>query len=636
MARFFNDNSMTVIGTIRENLTGTLSKIIVACIAVTFAMFFGWGTMFSNSDVNVVVSVNEKKIDLYDLDLEMARVQSILLQRFDDPNFQIEEEDLKSLAMNSLVTEALIVDYLKENNVVISSSTAYKLLSKNEIFLEEGRLSLAKVETYARQNGFLPGKYIQSIRDDVAVNYWRSGLSNSSFLTTQELKKNIELANQTRNITFTKLDKVKAQEDILINEEDVTEFYQNNSSLFQSPEKAKIKYVEINLKSIESEVSVTNEEIKREYQDYLATFDDTARRSVSHLMINIDGSRDEQASIILANKLRDEINKGTKFEDLVKEYSDDEGTKNSGGSLGVSDGSSFPEEFELAIRDMQEGEISEAVILESSVHILKLNEVQTPVADDFESKKKEIQQNLIEQISVSNYIDMLDMASESLFLNEDVDGLAKDLGLKVITKDYFSIEDSEGIFKESKLQKVIFEDPSIKEGAISDLIEINDQYALILEVEDFKDVEVKEFKEVKEEAEALLLTRLLESKMESIKQDILTQLQSGRSFEEVSANKGLKIESYKSLTRSSSLFTQTTLREIFNEPKVNAGKTYSSAPMSNGDILIFRLDEVGTASAQSSSEDEEAFKNFFLEERSESEITDLQIGMQENASIFIN
>ena len=53
---------MALIGTIRENLTGTLSKIIVALIAITFAMFFGWGTMFSNSDTNVVVSVNDKKI----------------------------------------------------------------------------------------------------------------------------------------------------------------------------------------------------------------------------------------------------------------------------------------------------------------------------------------------------------------------------------------------------------------------------------------------------------------------------------------------------------------------------------------------------------------------------------------------
>ena len=68
MARFFLDEIMAGIKTIRDNLTGTFSKIIVGAIAVTFAMFFGWGTMFSNSDVNIIASVNGEKIDLYDFE----------------------------------------------------------------------------------------------------------------------------------------------------------------------------------------------------------------------------------------------------------------------------------------------------------------------------------------------------------------------------------------------------------------------------------------------------------------------------------------------------------------------------------------------------------------------------------------
>ncbi len=120
---FFSDEIMAGIKTIRDNLTGTFSKIIVGAIAVTFAMFFGWGTMFSNSDVNIIASVNGEKIDLYDLDLEMARVQSILAQRFEDPDFTVEEETLKSLALNSLITDALILDFLKQNQIEVLDLT---------------------------------------------------------------------------------------------------------------------------------------------------------------------------------------------------------------------------------------------------------------------------------------------------------------------------------------------------------------------------------------------------------------------------------------------------------------------------------------------------------------------------------
>ena len=61
---------------IRNSLGGTVSKIVVGLIIVTFALFFGWGTVFSSSEVNVIASVNGKKLDLYDLDFE-TRTQNL-------------------------------------------------------------------------------------------------------------------------------------------------------------------------------------------------------------------------------------------------------------------------------------------------------------------------------------------------------------------------------------------------------------------------------------------------------------------------------------------------------------------------------------------------------------------------------
>ena len=105
---------MAGIKTIRDSLESRAVKILVGAIVITFALFFGWGTVFSSSEANVVASVNGKKIDLYDLDLEMAQIQSILSQRFDNPDFTIEEQVLKSLAINSLIRDSLILGYLEK------------------------------------------------------------------------------------------------------------------------------------------------------------------------------------------------------------------------------------------------------------------------------------------------------------------------------------------------------------------------------------------------------------------------------------------------------------------------------------------------------------------------------------------
>ena len=57
---------MAGIQNIRKNLSGPTAKVISWAIIITFALFFGWGTVFSGSDANNVLSVNGKKVDVFD------------------------------------------------------------------------------------------------------------------------------------------------------------------------------------------------------------------------------------------------------------------------------------------------------------------------------------------------------------------------------------------------------------------------------------------------------------------------------------------------------------------------------------------------------------------------------------------
>ena len=627
---------MAGIQTIRDNFDSLFTKIIVGAIVIAFSLFFGWGTMFSNSDADAVAFVNGNKIDLYDLDLEMARVQSILNQRFDDSDFNVEDEVLKSLAINSLIRDSLVLDFLASNEVKVSNLTAYKLLAKSEVFQDEGKFSLQKVDTFARQNGFLPGKYLENIRDDIAMNFWRVGLGDSYFITPNEVNQNLRLASQTRDITFFKLDKSEMEKDLEIAEDNVQDFYNKNSSLFQTEEKAKIRFIQISLEDLRNSEFINKEAVREEYQAYLETFDSTIRRSASHLMVNITLERDKEEAISLADDLRKKSESGENFENLITEYSEDEGTKNSGGFLGVSDGNAFPAEFELALEDLSKGEISQPIVLENSVHLLKLTDIQKPAPEKYEAMEEKLEEDLIEEIAYQEFSDLLESATDLTFSLDNLESLAEELMLEIITKDSFSRTEAEGVFKESILLDTIFNNSTIKEGRLSELIEVDDQNAIILEVVDFQEQETKPFEVVREEAKANLIDNLSKEKINSLQVKILSQLEEGISLEDVSKENKIKAETYKSLTRDSSLFTRSVLFEIFNEPRSNSGKFFSSVSFANGDLLIFRLDEVQDSSQEVVGEQKDSFETFFLEERSESGLVDLQVAMQEAASIVIN
>ena len=80
------------------------------------------------------------------------------------------------------------------------------------------------------------------------------------------------------------------------------------------------------------------------------------------------------------------IDSGTDFEDLVIEISEDEGTKELKGSLGVTDGTLLPPEFEEALLTMEESETFGPIELSSSVHLIKLDDLIQPQPLEKEDK----------------------------------------------------------------------------------------------------------------------------------------------------------------------------------------------------------------------------------------------------------
>ena len=60
----------------------------------------------------------------------------------------------------------------------------------------------------------------------------------------------------------------------------------------------------------------------------------------------------------------------------------------------------------------------------------------------------------------------------------------------------------------------------------------------------------------------------------------------------LASNEGLELENYKKLKRDSSLLPVSAIDNIFALPRSGVGNIHSSVNMSNGDLILFRLDAV--------------------------------------------
>ncbi|MDV4150251.1 peptidylprolyl isomerase [Clostridium sp. AL.422] len=120
------------------------------------------------------------------------------------------------------------------------------------------------------------------------------------------------------------------------------------------------------------DVTVTDEEIKTYYDEHLDSFKSA---TVSHILI-----KDEAT----AKEVRERAVNGEDFATLAKEYSEDTGTKENGGSLGTVtyDTTQYVQEFTDAFKALGEGEISDLVQSTYGYHIIKVTDIKQETLDE--------------------------------------------------------------------------------------------------------------------------------------------------------------------------------------------------------------------------------------------------------------
>ena len=620
---------MSGIQSIREGLSGKTTRVIVVAIIITFIGSVGWAGFFSQGNTNVVAKVGSQEITNADLSFELSAQQFSLSQRF--PDQTIEDEVLLNLSTNVLIGKFAVLDFLEKNELTLTDSYVYKQLSSEDQFLENGKFSIQRFEAFARSNGFIPSDYLKRVKEDLLINIWRQSLAGSNFITEAEAKNSLELAEQERDISFIKFPASKFRNSVSFDIEDLQNFYESNKSSYISPEKAKVSYIYFDAKDLKKDIDISNDDINFEYEEYVSGFDTTIRKSVSHIMLNINDERNVQQASDVLQEAKQRLNNGEKFSDLVLEISEDEGTKNLNGSLGITDGTLLPPEFEQALSSMKEGEVYGPIDLLSSVHLIKLDELIQPTAETIEQRSASIKENLITRRSEDNFVSLLDQVSELAFSSGSIDDISANFSQELVATDYFSINAVPELLKQNSIIDFIFND-SI-DGNFPEVIEISPLSAVLIQVGDMVEETQLPFDAVKMLVESAYISEESSKSSQAFIEETIEELVAGKALETLSTEESIQLEVYKNLKRDSSLLPVGAVNGVFSMPRSQSGNTYGSSIAQNGDYLIYRLDSVRQGSNALNAEDMEGIKNFLNQQKGISEITELQTVIQRGLSV---
>ncbi|MGA2174344.1 MAG: peptidylprolyl isomerase [Verrucomicrobiota bacterium] len=135
------------------------------------------------------------------------------------------------------------------------------------------------------------------------------------------------------------------------------------------------------LRETTNDITISEADIKKFYDDHPSEFEVPERVHAAHILVStLDPAthsllppEQKKEKEKLANELRGRAEKGEDFSALVKQYSDDPGSKNKGGEYTFARGKMVPE-FEAAAFSLKTNQISDLVETQYGYHIIKLLE----------------------------------------------------------------------------------------------------------------------------------------------------------------------------------------------------------------------------------------------------------------------
>ena len=542
---------------VRNFLSGKRVIVIAVVLAIPF-VFLGstsFGTTFSSYG-----TVNGEPVTQIDINLATSQV-SQRLQSIYGEEFSLEdldEETSLGLIKNEIINQKTLLAQVKRMGLTTSEKKAKQEIINLDNFQGDQGFDQALFESSVRMNGFTSDEYIRLVQESMSLDTLLKAMGVSAFPIEKEIIAMASMLETSRDINFIKINKAELENTQKASLTEGQEFYDANPFLFLSQEQRDFSYIVLTFDAFKEQVNVPDGYIAEAYADYIDDIEGQVQNRISHYMIeksNYNSSADARQSI---DKVLKDIQSGIlTFENAVTESSDDAGSKDSFGDLGLSSGDAFPEEFETAISSMALNELSEVLELDDSFHILKLTEVLKPEVKSLAVMEKQLLEELLDAEALAlmqeGFLDLESMVLGGSTLGELADAANQSISItglqnmEEITLQGFDNYSSEDLFDAAVVPNKI------------EIFESEDSYAFVMLTQKLES-SVQPFIDVAEQAIAEVRSQKANQLIEEFSQDAEVILSGSKALPNIV---GISNETFKNVKRFSSLLPSEVITETF-------------------------------------------------------------------------
>ena len=581
---------------IRDNSQGLIAKIIVGVIIAVFALF---GVMRSTT-LPGVAEVNGQEISEAQLQNNTQQLLNSIGAGIDS----IDQDLLEQIALNQLIEQIILLQSAEEASMVISSNEIDRQMLETESFQVGGVFNpdLA-VRTLAGQ-GYSVASYREFLRQQLVLSQIANAYSSSNFVTEAELNRLAELSGQTRNFRYISVILGARTLGLAISDDQIAAYYESNKEDFIDEESLVVRYVILDKDEISEEIEVDEIDLIAQYESEREEYEGSSEKRAAHILFEVGVDLAEADVLTLARETQQRILEGEDFEALALEFSSDIVSAEEGGDIGYTDGSAFPSEIEEALEILAVNEVSDPIITEFGVHLVKLTEDSEnsfqpyeEVVDRIERDKKSAEIELI-------YAERLQNLSNLAFETGDLLTISEELNLPVLQSEPIGRSGGSAIFSNQELIAAAFSDEVLIGGNNSDVVELGTGQAVVLRIQEFNEAAVPTLEEVQPEIAVIMRTEMEREEVQKVGKNLLDAAERGEGLDELLNANELEWIVEEDIERNSFTVNREIVTKAFGMPRPTALPELTTITLDNGTFVLLELNQVNSGAVDSLEQDE--------------------------------
>jgi len=590
---------------IRESSQGLTAKIILGFIILTFAVA-GIGS-YSNSVDTSVADVNGEKISQDEFNKAYQAQRNRMAQQFGemfetlsaDPSYM---SNFRNGVVDSLINQKLVDQNSETLAIRVADQRIKSTIRNMPEFQIDGVFDNNRYLAMINQAGFYQSSDFRDyLRTEMTRRQLTQALVASEFSLPYQEDIFTALQNQQRDIRFATIDAEQFKATVELSEEEIKDYYLANQSRFENQEQIKVNYITLDVSDIAKTIVLTDADVETYYQNNIGQYREDEQRRVAHILVEFGD--DEAKAEASAEALLTRIKAGEDFATLAKENSADVFSGENGGDLDWIDAGVMDTAFDdaaFALSDI--GSVSDVVKTDFGFHIIKLTDFKAEKVQSLAEVRDELVAKAKSEKAQDKFFELQQEAARLSFeFPDSLDDAAEAINGTIKTSDWITRGTNIPPFNVGAVIDAAFSDIVVNEQLNSDIVEVSDNLAIVMRLNEYQEASVKDLAEVTEQIRTILVAQKASEKAQNVADELLIAFKSGTDVTEQLAEIGAAMEVKTSVARVGSGLDASLAREAFKLPHPSEDNvSATTVNLSNGNLALLEVQAVTVGEAKNS------------------------------------